>query len=175
MALLGDHLTDRDKVEYFMASLVNRSYPVKKINLSCSFDQAFRDVIGFVSKEKIATTIMNQYKHRLPLGTKLNNIKPFEDEYDFEAINQGQHQGRSSGSQNSIKDRNLNAMELYALQMDWVNKLTPEEKRRFENQLCQWHRLWIDWTHPEELPNQEPRLQTSRSTLRSSTEQELPS
>jgi hypothetical protein len=34
MALLGDQLTDHDKVEYFMASLVNNLYLVKKINLS---------------------------------------------------------------------------------------------------------------------------------------------
>jgi hypothetical protein len=66
MALLGDQLTDRDKVEYFMAFLVNKSYLVKRINLSRSFDQACRGII--VSKEKIATTIMNEHKHRLPLG-----------------------------------------------------------------------------------------------------------
>jgi hypothetical protein len=39
MAVLGEHLTDRDKVEYIMASLVNKSYLVKNINLS-------RSVIG---------------------------------------------------------------------------------------------------------------------------------
>jgi hypothetical protein len=119
-----------------MASLVNISYLVKKIIFSHSFDQACRDVIEFVSKEKIATTIMNLHKHRLPPRAKLNNIEPFNDEYDFEAINQGQRHGRSSGSQNFPNDRNLNAMEFYTLQMDWVNKLTPEEKRHFENQLC---------------------------------------
>jgi hypothetical protein len=53
MALLVDHLTDRDKVEYFMSSLVNKSYLVKKINLSTSFDQPCRDVMEFVSKEKL--------------------------------------------------------------------------------------------------------------------------
>jgi hypothetical protein len=58
MTLLGDHLTDRDKVEYFMSSLVNKAYLVKKINLSTSFDQACRDVIEIVSKEKIAATIL---------------------------------------------------------------------------------------------------------------------
>jgi hypothetical protein len=119
-----------------MASLVNISYLVKKINFSRSFDQAGRDVIEFVSEEKIATTIMNQHKHRLPPRAKLNNIEPFDDEYDFEAIKQGQRHGRSSGRQNFPNNGNLNAMELYALQMDWVNKLTPEEKRHFENQPC---------------------------------------
>jgi hypothetical protein len=44
MALLGDQMTNCDKVEYFMASLVNKSYLAKKINLSHSFDQACRDV-----------------------------------------------------------------------------------------------------------------------------------
>jgi hypothetical protein len=72
MALLGDQLTDRDKVEYFMASLVNKSYLVKKINLSHSFDQACRDTIEFVGKEKFATAIINLHKHRLPPGAKLN-------------------------------------------------------------------------------------------------------
>jgi hypothetical protein len=86
MALLGDHLTDRDKVEHFMSSLVNKSYLVKKINLSTSFDQACRDVIEFCSKEKIAETIMLQHKHRLLPGVKLNNIEPFEDDYDFETM-----------------------------------------------------------------------------------------
>jgi hypothetical protein len=56
-ATLGDHLTDRDKVEYFMSSLVNKSYLVRKINLSTSFDQACRGVIEFVSKEKVAEAI----------------------------------------------------------------------------------------------------------------------
>jgi hypothetical protein len=68
MALLGDHLTDRDKVEYFMSSLVNKSYLAKKINPSTSFDQACRDVIGFGIKEKIAAPIMLQHKHRLLPG-----------------------------------------------------------------------------------------------------------
>jgi hypothetical protein len=66
----------------------------------------------------------------------LNNIEPFDDEYYFEAMNQGQRHGRSFRRQSFPNDRNLNAMELYTLQMDWVNRLTPEEKRRFENQLC---------------------------------------
>jgi hypothetical protein len=48
MSLLGDSLPD--KVEYFMSSLVKRSYLVKKINLSHTFDQACRDVVEFVSK-----------------------------------------------------------------------------------------------------------------------------
>jgi hypothetical protein len=59
MSLLGDSLTDRDKVEYFMSSLVKKSYLVKQINLSHSFDQACRDVVEFVSKEKIAATIID--------------------------------------------------------------------------------------------------------------------
>ena len=39
MALLGDALTDRDKVEYFMSSLVKKSHLVRKINLTSTFDQ----------------------------------------------------------------------------------------------------------------------------------------
>jgi hypothetical protein len=62
MALLGDHLTDRDKVEYFMSSLINKSYLVKKINLSTSFDQACRDVIEFVSKEKLLQLSCNMIR-----------------------------------------------------------------------------------------------------------------
>jgi hypothetical protein len=50
MELLGDQLTDCDKVENFMASLVNKSYLVKKVNLSRSFGQACRDIIEFVRK-----------------------------------------------------------------------------------------------------------------------------
>ncbi len=59
---------------------------VKKINLSTSFDQACRDVIEFCSKEKIAKTIMLQHEHRLLPGVKVNNIEPFEDDYDFESM-----------------------------------------------------------------------------------------
>jgi hypothetical protein len=95
MVLLGDHLIDLDKVEYFMASLVNKSYLVKIINLSRSFDQACSDIIEFVSKDKIATTIMNQHKHRLLPGFKLNNIEPFDGEYDFKAMSRERHGSRN--------------------------------------------------------------------------------
>jgi hypothetical protein len=133
---LGDHLTDRDKVEHFMSSLVNKSYLVKKINLSPSFDQACRDVIEFCSKEKIAETIMLQHKHRLLPGVKLNNIEPFDDDYDFETMSRDRAGSRFSMKLDFPVDRNLSQMDLFAMQMDWVNNLTPEEKRRFDNQLC---------------------------------------
>jgi hypothetical protein len=79
---------------------------------------------------------MNQHMHQLASGAKLNNIELFNDDYDFEAMNQSQRLGRSTGKLSSPTDNSLNAMELYTLQRDWVNKLTTEEKRRFENQLC---------------------------------------
>jgi hypothetical protein len=136
MALLGDHLTDRDKVEYFMSSLVNKSYVVENINLSKLFDQACRDVIEFVSKERIATTIMNQHEHRLLPGVKFNNIEPFDEEYDFETMSRYRAGSPASRRHDFPSDRNLDNMELFAMQMDLINKLTPEEKRRFGNQLC---------------------------------------
>jgi hypothetical protein len=110
---------------------------VKKVNLSHYFDQACRGIIEFVSKEKIATTIMNQHKHPLPLGAKMNNLEPFDNDYDFEAMSQSQRHGRSTGKLSFPYDNTLNgAMKLYALQRSWVDKLSPEEKWRFENQLC---------------------------------------
>jgi hypothetical protein len=97
MSLLGDALTDRDKVEYFMSSLVKRSYLVKKINLSHSFDQACRDVIEFVSKEKIAATIIDQHAYKQHAGAKPYNLEPYDDDNDFEAPSHDNQPPRSCG------------------------------------------------------------------------------
>jgi hypothetical protein len=43
---------------------------------------------------------------------------------------------QTSGRHDFLSDRNLSNMALFAMQMDWVNKLTQEEKRRYNNQLC---------------------------------------
>jgi hypothetical protein len=51
-------------------------------------------------------------------------------------MSHGQRHGRIFGSQDFPTDRNVSPMALYAMQMDWVNNLTPEEKQRFDNQLC---------------------------------------
>jgi hypothetical protein len=132
MSLLGDALTDRDKVEYFMSSLVKRSYLVKKINLSHSFDQACRDVIEFVSKEKIAATIIDQHAYKQPAGAKLYNLEPYDDDHNFEAHSHDNHCPiRSTSTLNAIYNAELNAMG-----MDWLDNLMPEERRRFEHQLC---------------------------------------
>jgi hypothetical protein len=79
---------------------------------------------------------MLQHKHRLLPGVKLNNLEPFEDEYDFESMGRDRTGSHFSTKQDFPGDRNLSHMELFAMQMDWVNNLTPEEKRRFDNQLC---------------------------------------
>ncbi len=130
MSLLGDTLTDRDKVEYFMSSLVKKSYLVKKINLSHSFDQACCDVVEFVSKEKIAATIIDQHSYKQPAGAKLYNLEPYDEDDDDEAYRHDNHP-RSMDQLNALYNAECNAMR-----MDWMNKLTPEERRRFEHQLC---------------------------------------
>jgi hypothetical protein len=43
---------------------------------------------------------------------------------------------RISTKQDFPADRNLSHMELFAMQMDWVTNLTPEEKPRLDKQLC---------------------------------------
>ena len=128
MALLGDALTDRDKVEYFMSSLVKKSHLVRKINLTSTFDQACRDIVDYVSKEQIAKTIIDQHSYKQPAGAKLYNLEPCSDDDDYEA---GSHDYRSTPTLQMLYDAELNAMR-----MAWLDKLNPEEKRRFDNQLC---------------------------------------
>jgi hypothetical protein len=128
MALLGDALTDRDKVEYFMSSLVKKSHLVRKINLTSTFDQACRDIVDYVSKEQIAKTIIDQHAYKQPAGAKLYNLEPCSDDDDYEA---GSHANRSTATLQMLYDAELNAMR-----MAWLDKLNPEEKRRFDNQLC---------------------------------------
>ena len=130
MSLLGDTLTERDKLEYSMSSLVKKSYLVKKINLSHSFDQACRDVVEFVSKEKIAATIIDQHSYKQPAGAKLYNLEPKDEDDDDEAHRHDKHP-RSMDQLNA----HYNA-ECSAMRMDWLDKLTPEEGRQFEHQLC---------------------------------------
>jgi hypothetical protein len=113
MALLGDALTNRDKVEYFMSSLVKRSYLVEKINLSHSFDQACRDVTEFVSKEKVAATIIDQHAYKQPAGAKLYNMEPYDDNHDFEAhSHDNSHSICSTSTLNAIYTAELNAMRM---------------------------------------------------------------
>ncbi len=76
MTLLGDQLTDRDKTEHFVASLVHKSYLVKKIDLSSTFDEACRDTEVFISKEKMTTIIHKQYRHLLQSNVKVNILPP---------------------------------------------------------------------------------------------------
>jgi ferredoxin len=129
MALLGDVLTDRDKVEYFMSSLVMKSYLVRKINLTGTFDQACRDIVDYVSKEQIARTIIDQHAYKQPAGAKLYNMEPCsDDDDDDEAYS---HDYRSTPTLQLLYDAELNAMR-----MAWLDKLNPEERRRFDNQLC---------------------------------------
>ncbi len=128
MALLGDALTDRDKVEYFMSSLVKKSHLVRKINLTSTFDQACRDIVDYVSKEQIAKTIIDQHAYKQPAGAKLYNLEPFSDDDDYEADS---HDYRSTPTLQMLYDVELNAMR-----MAWLDKLNPEERRRFDNQLC---------------------------------------
>ena len=128
MALLGDALTDRDKVEYFMSSLVKKSHLVRKINLTSTFDQACRDIVDYVSKEQIAKTIIDQHAYKQPAGAKLYNLEPCSDDDDHEA---GSHDYRSTPTLQMLYEAELNAMR-----MAWLDKLNPEEKRRFDNQLC---------------------------------------
>ncbi len=128
MALLGDALTDRDKVEYFMSSLVKKSHLVRKINLTSTFDQACRDIVDYVSKEQIAKTIIDQHAYKQPAGAKLYNLEPCSDDDDYEA---GSHDYRSTPTLQMLYEAELNAMR-----MAWLDKLNPEEKWRFDNQLC---------------------------------------
>jgi hypothetical protein len=128
MALLGDALTDRDKVEYFMSSLVKKSHLVRKINLTSTFDQACRDIVDYVSKEQIAKTIIDQHAYKQPAGAKLYNLESYSDDDDYEADS---HDYRSTPTLQMLYDVELNAMR-----MAWLDKLNPEERRRFDNQLC---------------------------------------
>jgi hypothetical protein len=128
MALLGDALTDRDKVEYFMSSLVKKSHLVRKINLTSTFDQACRDIVDYVSKEQIAKTIIDQHAYKQPAGAKLYNLEPCSDDDDYEA---NSHANRTTATLNLLYNAELNAMR-----MAWLDKLNPEERRRFDNQLC---------------------------------------
>ena len=75
MALLGDALTDRDKVEYFMSSLVKKSHLVRKINLTSTFDQACRDIVDYVSKEQIDKTICSMLNHATGLFGKADSTR----------------------------------------------------------------------------------------------------
>jgi hypothetical protein len=61
---------------------------------------------------------MLQHKHRLLPGVKLNNLEPFEDEYDFESMSRDRVKSRFSTKQDFPADRNLSHMELFAMQMD---------------------------------------------------------
>jgi hypothetical protein len=107
MSLLGDTLTDRDKIEYFMSSLVKKSYLVNKINLSQPFDQACRDVVEFVSKERIAATIINEHAYKQPVGAKLYNLEPYDDEDDAEAHRHANTTPRSIGQLNATYDAEI--------------------------------------------------------------------
>ena len=147
MALLGDALTDRDKVEYFMSSLVKKSHLVRKINLTSTFDQACRDIVDYVSKEQIAKTIIDQHAYKQPAGAKLYNLEPCSDDDDYEA---GSHDYRSTPTLQMLYDAELNAMR-----MAWLDKLNPEEKRRFDNQLC------IGCGEPGHLRRECPHLQAA--------------
>jgi hypothetical protein len=74
MTSLKDPLTDRDKTMYFMESLVNKPYLVKKVNLTGTFNKACRDSIHHTSKEKLQETIIKQRCHIHPSNVKVNNI-----------------------------------------------------------------------------------------------------
>jgi hypothetical protein len=150
MALLGDALTDRDKVEYFMSSLVKKSHLVRKINLTSSFDQACRDIVDYVSKEQIAKTIIDQHAYKQPAGAKLYNLEPCSDDDDYETHC---HANRSTATLNLLYDAELNAMR-----MAWLDKLNPEEKRRFDNQLC------IGCGEPGHVRRDCPHIQASPMT-----------
>jgi hypothetical protein len=99
--------------------------------LSHSFDQACRDVVEFVSKEKIAATIIDQHAYKQPAGAKLYNLEPYDDDHDFEAHSHDNPVPRSIATLNAIYKAEMDAMR-----MDWLDKLTLEERRRFEHQLC---------------------------------------
>jgi hypothetical protein len=75
MTLLGDQLTNRDKIEYYMVSLANKPNLVKKIDLSRTFDKTCHDIVDFVSKEKYIATIRKQHHHNIPPGVFLNTMK----------------------------------------------------------------------------------------------------
>jgi hypothetical protein len=77
MTLLGDHLTDRDKPEYFMMSLVHKPYLVNKIELTRTFEKTCHDIEDFISKEKYIATIRNQHHHNLP--PRVFNINTMKD------------------------------------------------------------------------------------------------
>jgi hypothetical protein len=76
MTSLKDPLTDRDKTMYFMESLVNKPYQVKKVNLTGTFDKACQDIIDHTSKEKLHETIIKQRHHLHPSNVKVNNLPP---------------------------------------------------------------------------------------------------
>jgi hypothetical protein len=112
-----------------MSSLVKKSYLVRKINLTGTFDQACRDIVDYVSKEQIAKTIIDQHAYKQPAGSKLYNLEPCsDDDDDDEAYS---HDYRSTPTLQLLYDAELNAMR-----MAWLDKLNPEERRRFDNQLC---------------------------------------
>jgi hypothetical protein len=71
------------------------------------------------------------HAYKEPAGAALYNMEPYDDDNDFEAHNHDNHVPRSIATLNAIYNAEMNAVR-----MDWLDKLIPEERRRFEHQLC---------------------------------------
>jgi hypothetical protein len=66
-----------------------------------------------VSKEKIATTIIDQHAYKQPAGAKLYNLEPYDEDNDFEAHSHDNHRPiRSTSTLSAIYNAELNAMRM---------------------------------------------------------------
>jgi hypothetical protein len=155
MTLLGDQLTDRDKTEYFMASLIHKSYKVKKIDLKGTFNQACRDIEDFISKEEMTTTILKQHHHLLQPNVKVNILPPgvftinnvkYED-YDFDSDQEStshsapwtrqKREMASNSEQPPSATPNCDWRGNHFPNPQWLNGIPPDS---FLNKYCKPHR-----------------------------------
>jgi hypothetical protein len=178
MTLLGDQLTDRDRTEHFMASLVHKSYLVKKIDLSGTFDQACRDIEDFISIEKMMATIIKQHHHNLPPGVvTLNNVEG--EEFDFDSDQETTY--HSEDKQRRGTSSTSGSPPAATPRCDWCGGPHMEERcyrkdpRNFYtfplrewhgnppplsvmNNYCRWHPRNPNWYQPKTRPVQQSQV-----------------